>query len=116
MIEMIKNSTRSFLLKTDVQGVEEMLKYIKIVSEKGGEYITILYSGKETRFVIKLDSDSDEMLMEEDIIVVIMEEEELEYLEERLNNSLISKCFYPAEICERRYKGKYTTIYCNVIS
>lgn len=54
------------------------------------------------------------MLIRKDIIEVYMDKEELEYLEERLNNSLISKCFYPAEICERRYKN--VTIYCNVIS
>ena len=45
-----------------------------------------------------------------------MDEEELEYLEERLKKSLINKCFYPAEICERRYKNKYVTIYCDIIS
>ena len=41
----------------------------------------------------------DEMLIREDIVEVYMDEEELEYLEERLKNSLISKYFYPAEIC-----------------
>lgn len=116
MIEMFKNNTMSFLLKVDTQGIEEMLKYIKTVSEKSEEYIQIIYSGQKKRFAIKLDSDVDEMLIREDIIEVYMDEEELEYLEERLNNSLISKCFYPAEICERRYKNKCVTIYCGVIS
>ena len=58
----------------------------------------------------------DEMLIREDIVEVYMDEEELEYLEERLKNSLISKYFYPAEICERRYKNKCATIYCDIIS
>lgn len=57
----------------------------------------------------------DEMVIGKDIIEIYMDEEELEYLEERLNNSLLSKCFYPAEIFERRYKNKYVTIYCNII-
>lgn len=47
MIEMFKNNTMSFLLKVDKQGVEEMLKYIKTVSEKSEEYIQILYSGQK---------------------------------------------------------------------
>ncbi len=117
MIELVKNNTTSFLLKADTQDIEEMLMYIKtIVSEKREEYIQILYSGQEKSFTIKIDSDVDEMLISEDIIEVYMDEEELEYLEQRLNNSLISKCFYPAEICERRYKNKYITIYCDIIS
>lgn len=116
MIEMFKNNTMSFLLKVDIQGVEKMLKYIKIVPEKGKEYIQIIYSGQKKKFKIMIDADVDEILIQEDIIVVYMDEEEIEYLEERLNDSLISKCFYPAEICERRYKNKYVTIYCDVIS
>lgn len=116
MIEMLKNNTMSFLLKVDTQGIEEMLKYIKTVSEKSEEYIQILYSGQKKNFAIKLDSDVDEMLILEDIVEVYMDEEELEYLEERLKNSLISKYFYPAEICERRYKNKCATIYCDIIS
>lgn len=116
MIELLKNSTASFLLKVDAQGIEEMLKYIKILSEKSGEYIQITYSGERRRFAIKLDSNIDEILIREDIIEVHMDEEELEYLKERLNDSLISKCFYPAEICERKHKNKYVTIYCDVIS
>lgn len=115
MIEMVKSSTHSFLLKVDTQGIEKMLMYINTVSEKSEEYIKILYSGKEKSLSIKLDSDVDEMLIRENIIKIYMDEEELEYLKERLNNSLLSKYFYPAEIFERRYKNKYVTIYCNVI-
>lgn len=116
MIEMFKNNMMSFLLKADTQGIEEMLKYIKTVSEKSEEYIQILYSGQEKNFTIKLDSDVDEMIIYEDVVKVCMDKEELEYLEERLKNSLINKCFYPAEICERRYRNQYVTIYCDIIS
>ena len=49
MIEMFRNNTMSFLLKVDTQGIEEMLKYIKTVSEKSEEYIQILYLGQEKR-------------------------------------------------------------------
>ena len=108
MIEMFRNNTMSFLLKVDTQGIEEMLKYIKTVSEKSEEYIQILS--------IKLDSDVDEMIIREDVVEMCMDEEELEYFEERLKNSQINKCFYPAEICERRYKNKCVTIYCDIIS
>lgn len=116
MIEMFKNNSMSFLLKVDTQGIKEMLKYIKTVSEKSEEHIQILYLGQEKKFKIKLDSDVDEMIIYKDVVEVCMDEEELEYLEERLNNSLINKCFYPAEICERRYKNKCVTIYCEIIS
>ena len=116
MIEMFRNNTMSFLLKVDTQGIEEMLKYIKTVSEKSEEYIQILYSGQEKKLTIKLDSDVDEMIIREDVVEMCMDEEELEYFEERLKNSQINKCFYPAEICERRYKNKCVTIYCDIIS
>lgn len=58
----------------------------------------------------------DEMIIREDVVEMCMDEEELEYFEERLKNSQINKCFYPAEICERRYKNKCVTIYCDIIS
>lgn len=116
MIEMLKNNTMSFLLKVDTQGIDKMLKYIETVSEKSKEYIPIIYLGQEKKFTIKLDSDVDEMLISENIVEICMDEEELEYLEERLKNSRISKCFYPAEICERKYKNKCATIYCEIIS
>lgn len=115
MIEMIKSNTDSFLLKADIQGIEKMLMYINAVSEKSEEYIQILYSGKEKSFSIKLDPNVDDMFISEDIIEIYMDEEELEYFEERLKNSLLSKCFYPAEMFERRYNNKYVTIYCNII-
>lgn len=47
MIEFVKNSTNSFLLKADKQGIEKMLMYINSDSEKSEEYIQILHSGKE---------------------------------------------------------------------
>ena len=80
MIEMFRNNTMSFLLKVDTQGIEEMLKYIKTVSEKSEEYIQILYSGQEKKLTIKLDSDVDEMIIREDVVEMCMDEEELEYL------------------------------------
>lgn len=115
MIEILKYSSLSFLLKIDTQGIEEMLKYIEMVSNKSEKYIQILYLGQKKRFAIYIDCGRDDILIREEIIEIYLDEEELEYLKERLNNSLINKCFYPAEICERRYKNKYVTIYCAVI-
>lgn len=115
MIEMIKNNSMSFLLKLDTQGIKELLKYIQTVSEKSEDHIQMLYLGQERKFMIKLDSDVDEMIIYKDVLEVCMDEEELDYLEERLKKSLINNCFYPAEICERRYKNKYVTIYCDII-
>lgn len=44
-----------------------------------------------------------------------MDYEELEYFEHRLEEALNSGCFYPAEICERRHKNNYTTLYCDIV-
>lgn len=115
MIEMIKSSAISFLLKTDIQGIEEMLMYIKELNGRDREYPQILYLGKKRNLEIELNTDVDKMLISEDVIKVYMEEEELEYFEQRLENALISGCFYPAEICERKYKNRYVTIYCDII-
>lgn len=54
MIEMFRNDTMSFFLKVDTQGIEEMLKYIKIVSEKSEEYIQIIYSGQKKDLQLSL--------------------------------------------------------------
>ena len=54
MIEMFINDTMSFFLKVDTQGIEEMLKYIKIVSEKSEEYIQIIYSGQKKDLQLSL--------------------------------------------------------------
>lgn len=54
MIEMFRNYTMSFFLKVDTQGIEEMLKYIKIVSEKSEEYIQIIYSGQKKDLQLSL--------------------------------------------------------------
>lgn len=116
MIEMFKSNTMSFLIKVDTQGIKEMLKYIQIVSEKSEQYIQVLYSGQKRKFTIKLDSNEDEMIIREGVVEMCMDKEELEYFEERLKESQINKCFYPAEVCERKYKNKYVTVYCNIIS
>ena len=60
-------------IKVDTQGIEEMLKYIKTVSEKSEEYIQILYSGQEKKLTIKLDSDVDEMIIREDVVEMCMD-------------------------------------------
>ena len=48
MIEMFRNNTMSFLLKVDTQGIEEMLKYIKTVSEKSEE-LSLIHISEPTR-------------------------------------------------------------------
>ena len=116
MIELVKSSTASFYLKADKQGIEKMLMYIKTLSDKSEKCLQVLYLGNERNFVIKHNSNTDEMLISKDIIKVYLDEEELKYFEQRLNNSLVSNCFYPAEICEQRYKNKNITLYCDIIS
>lgn len=116
MIELIKSSAVSFLLKADKQGIEEMLMYIKALSDKSEKCLQILYLGNERNFIINHSSNADEMLISKDTLKIYLDEEELTYFEQRLSNSLVSKCFYPAEICEQRYKNKNVTLYCNIIS
>jgi hypothetical protein len=40
-----------------------------------------------------------------------MDEDELEYAKKRFIDSMIDKCFFPAELCECTYKKYGITIY-----
>ena len=115
MIEMNRNSSISFLLKMDIQGIEEMLMYTKKINNIGRRCPQILYLGENRNFEIELITDADEMFIGENVIKLYMGVEELEYLVQRLENALISRCFYPAEICERKYRNKYVTVYCSIV-
>ena len=56
----------------------------------------------------------DKMLIDKEFVKMYMDDEEIEYLEQRFKEALISKCFYPSEICELKYKNRYITVYCDV--
>lgn len=77
MIEMIKNSTISFLLKMDVQGIKEILMYIKEISGKDGKCPRILHMGIERNLEIELTGDTDKMLIRGNVIKMYMQDEEL---------------------------------------
>ncbi|MBD5542319.1 MAG: hypothetical protein HDR00_14245 [Lachnospiraceae bacterium] len=115
MIEMIKSNRITFWLKIDIQGIEELLIYINGLNGKSRKYPQILYLGKERKLEIELDTEIDELLIGKDVIKLYMDEEELEYLEERLKDALISRCFYPAEMCGRTYKNRNVYIYCEIV-
>lgn len=114
MIKLIKNNIASFCIQMDVEGINETLKYLKNINEDGKEYLQIIYRGDENKLQIELDMNTDEIRISRDVVIIYMDYEELEYFEYRLKAALNSGCFYPAEICERRYKNKYTTLYCNI--
>ena len=114
MIELIKYSAISFHLKINIQGIVEMLEYIKQLESKKEKHLQILYLEKIRSFEIKTDNNMSKMLIEEGFVKMYMESEEIEYLELRLKEALISKCFYPSEICELKYKNRYITVYCDV--
>ncbi|MDE6016155.1 MAG: hypothetical protein K2H41_10730 [Acetatifactor sp.] len=104
MIELIKSSRISIDLKMDMQGIEEILMYIKELNNKNVKSPKILYSGNTRNLEIELDTDVDELIISKDVVKLYMDGEELEYLEERLKDALISRCFYPAEVFEKNIK------------
>lgn len=115
MIALFENHKTSFLLKMDTQGIEEMLKYIENGSINHEIQISIVYSGQERKLTIKIDADIDEVLIHKDGVELYMDEEELAYFYERLCHAFTNNCFYPAEVCERKYQNQYVTIYCDTI-
>ena len=115
MIVLFENHKISFLLKMDTQGIEEMLKYIEDGSIKSKIQIPIIHLRQERKLTIKIDADIDEMLIHKDEIELYMDEEELAYFYERLCHAFTNNCFYPAEVCERKYQNQYVTIYCDTI-
>ena len=48
--------------------------------------------------------ESYEMLISEGAVKVYMDSEELEFLEQRLKDALIGRCFYLAEMFEKNIK------------
>ena len=115
MIALFEKHKTAFILKIDTQGIEEMLKYIEDDSTKSEIQIPIVYSGQERKLTIKIGTDIDELLIHRDEIELYMDEEELVYFHERLCHAFTNNCFYPAEVCERKYQKRYVTIYCDTI-
>lgn len=114
MIKLIKNSTSSFCIQMDAEGINETLKYLKNMNEEGKGYLQIMYWGGEIKLQIEINMNIDEIRISRDIVTIYMDYEELEYFEQRLEEALNNGCFYPAEICERRYKNSYATLYCDI--
>lgn len=115
MIEMIKNSAISFTIRVDIQGIEQMLNYIEENSINGKGQLQLMHLGKNRRFEIELDNQEDRIIITKDIIRICMDDEEIDYLKQRLEEALVSKSFYPSEICERNYNNRSITLYCDVI-
>lgn len=115
MIKLIKNSTSSFNIQMDAEGINETLKYLKNMNEKENGYLRTMYWGGEIKLQIELDTNIDEIRISKDIVAIYMDNEELEYFEQRLEGALSSGYFYPAEICERRHKNSYATLYCDIV-
>ncbi len=114
MIKLIKNSTSSFCIQMDAEGINETLKYLKNMNEENG-YLQTMYWRGEIKLQIELNLNIDEIRISKDIVAIYMDYEELEYFKQRLEEALNSGCFYPAEICERRHKNSYTTLYCDIV-
>ena len=115
MIKLNKNSTSSYCLQMDVEGINETLKYLKDMNEEGNGYLQIMYLGGEIKLQIETNVNIDEIRISRDFVNIYMDYEELEYFEQRLEDALNSGFFYPAEICERKYKNNYTTLYCDIV-
>lgn len=115
MIKLIKNNASSFCIQMDAEGINETLKHLKNINEEGKDYLQIIYWGGENKLQIKLDTNTDEIRINRDMAYIYMDYEELEYFEQRLEVALDGGCFYPAEICERRYKNRYATLYCDIV-
>ncbi len=115
MIKLIKNNISSFCIQMDAEGINEILKYLKNINEEGKDYLQVVYWRGENKLQIELNINVDEMRISRDMVVIYMDYEELEYFEQRLEVALNSGCFYPAEICERRYKNNYATLYCEIV-
>ncbi len=115
MIKLIKNNTSSFCIQMDAKGINETLKYLKNINEGGKDYLQIIYWGGENKLQIELNMNNDEIRISSDMVAICMDYEELKYFEQRLEVTLNGGCFYPAEICERRYKGKYVTLYFDIV-
>ncbi len=115
MIKLIKNNPLSFYIQMDTKGINETLKYLKNVNEGGKDYLQIIYRGGKIKLQIEFDMNNNEIRINSDMVAICMDYEELKYFEQRLEVALNDGCFYPAEICERRYKDKYTTLYCNIV-
>ena len=115
MIKLLKNDTTAFRIQMDAEGINETLQYIKNVNEEGKDCLQIIYRGSENKLQIEIDINTDEIRISGDVVTIYMDYEELEYFEHRLKAALDSGCFYPAEICERRYKNRYATLYCDIV-
>ena len=70
MIKLIKNSTSSFSIQMDAEGINESLEYLKNVNEERNGYLKIMYWGGEIKLQIELNMNIDEIRISKDIVVI----------------------------------------------
>lgn len=116
MIELIKVGNISFHLNMDMLGTEKMIEYIENMNcNNNGSVLEVMHLGKNKRFLIEVNDYGESLSITNQIIKIEMDDDEIEYFKQRLQECLISKSFYPAELCERYLNNKYISIYVSIV-
>lgn len=110
MIELVKDSNISMTLKINKNDIPYLLNYLEKHNQDA--MFNIIYKGVKTKFEIKIDEFSDELIINNKKIKIFMDNDELEYFVKKLYEVTEGYDFFPSELCERKVKNKYVSIYC----
>ena len=110
MIELVKDSNISMTLKINKNDIPNLLNHLEKHNQDA--MFNIIYKGVKTKFEIKIDEFSDALIINNKKIIIFMDNDELEYFVKKLYKVTEGYDFYPSELCERKVKNKYVSIYC----
>lgn len=110
MIEMFFNGKYSLMLAVDINGVKEMLEYLKSCNLESS-FIKLKYNENEIKFQIISNENPTNIYINKSFVSLEMDEDEIEYFIDRLEICKKTSAFFPAELCERNLNGKNIMIY-----
>ena len=113
MIELVRDSNISMTLKINKNDIPYLLNYLDKLNKN--DMLNILFKGEKMKLEIIIDEFSNELIIKNKKIKIFMDNEELEYFIKKLNGVTEGYDFFPSELCERKVKNKYVSIYCIII-
>lgn len=118
MININKENELALKIEFDEEGSKELIKVLEktIHMQRGLLEVKNKINGNTIDLEFIQNDDINKILFNDNKIVIMIDKDEIEYAIERFIESIDSKYFYPAEVCECSNKKKYLTVYADFIN
>lgn len=113
MIEFKQSNKYSIKFEYNENDVQKLIEELDnaIANNVGIHGVKVITEGVNKTLKFKKDNEENRIVSTVNEISITMDEDELEYAKKRFIDSMIDKCFFPAELCECTYKKYGITIY-----